>query len=283
MRVVYCAVALSFAISVTGESAVAAPIADRFGINIVQWDGLFTPNRPDPYSEFTTATAASNTFSPNSDIQAIANFATGEVGSRVKDQQTTDTNSRAAVFDTIRFDTGVSGSARVSFDWSYKATLSATSSFQTPLAASSAIIYDITGLSMWLQTQDFFGAEFVTPIFDQVTQVARIDIDLELQNSQKNGNLFPFDVTLSESFLADSSREYGIAIISQVGATGLTDMVDALNTGAFRFTDLDGATVEYGSGVFLSDVADLPEPKSIALFATGLVGLGLMSRRRRRI
>ena len=136
---------------------------------------------------------------------------------------------------------------------------------------------------MWLQTQDFFGAAFVTPIFDQVTQVARIDIDLELQNSQKNGNLFPFDVTLSESFLADSSREYGIAIISQVGATGLTDMVDALNTGAFRFTDLDGATVEYGSGVFLSDVADLPEPKSIALFATGLVGLGLMSRRRRRI
>ena len=80
-----------------------------------------------------------------------------------------------------------------------------------------------------------------------------------------NGVMTPFTTTFSSQIIT----------VNMGGSLVLVDTV-RLTSGSFEFLKFDSFT-----GEFVMDMQPVPEPGTLALFLTGLMGLGLLSRRRR--
>ncbi|MBX3631264.1 MAG: PEP-CTERM sorting domain-containing protein [Nitrosomonas sp.] len=166
------------------------------------------------------------------------------------------------------------------------------------MATSIVTLYDITGLATWL-TQTVLDPASPTDIFvsSNAPVVSTLGINLlvgpqSLVNSlpaqgwdqaigNTDGTVFDFDLSKTETFLADPSKTYGISIRTSSVAGGLNPIgsfSDFFNTSTFSFTNLNGATFVSGSGAFLTAAAS--EPSVLALLGIGMIGLMVHRRSR---
>lgn len=257
-------------------TATALPIADNSVINIAQFD-FVNPT----HSSISTNSNHSNTFVSTADVQAYGDLTTGKVGTRVNGSDGGYSQSIVSMFDTLSFNTGGVTPVEVSFDLNYDGSLASSSIYDHPRSDSTVRIFDITGLSTWLETES---------VFNMVETVAEASLltwkrlSFNLDSLAHDGTLFDFDSTVTGSFMADPTKTYGIQLSSNSFAES-NAMADFLGTSTFQFTNLNGATVSSGSGVFLSNqvATSVPEPSSILLFSIGVIGLIGMNKKKPKI
>jgi len=265
------AVASAIAISISASPAMAAPITDSSLVSLLQYDTVSGINAGSSYSADSYHSYA---LTSEADVQGYGDLATGRVGTRATNTGSYTSQSYARVFDTLTFDAAV----EISFDFAYEGALATTSPFGNPRSIGMVGIYDITGLSSWLKTSDFFGADLVSSVSEAtlVTAVSGQIKDLALPT---DGAFYDYSLMLSGSFMADPTKTYGIQIYSDSYA-GSNAGSDFLGTGTFSFTNLNGASYTSGSGTFLSaQTGTVPEPSVIWLFSLGLIGLIGMSKK----
>ena len=216
----------------------------------------------------------------SSTLYGYGNLSTGHVGTRTDGAG----QAVATMFDTLTFDTGDSESALISFTTSYEGYLSSSSKFSNPYSQFGVRIYDITGISEWLETSSFFN------LFDRVTPLASLESLYSdgfyvrfADIGEYDGSDYLFYDQLSGSFTAVSGHTYGIRITSNSYATGDAS-ADFSGTGIFEFTNLDGASYTSGSGAFLNqsngNSSMVPEPNTMILLSFGLLGIAGFSRRK---
>jgi len=247
----------------------AAPIASDFGVWILQGDGSFSSSNG-AFNSFVAQTSFENIFASQEGnfVQARGDLAHGDVGTFVDASPLSNfAQTLVGAFDTVTFSTPGGIPTQVSFSLTLDGHLASNNTLGNPFAQSFIRFYDITGLETWLETRSVFG------IFDEVgvrpdaVEVAVVNIDVGFDNSGPINQFF-FE-TESSSFLAEPGRTYGVQIGAS-SAAGDGALSDAINSGALRFTELNGATFESGSGEFLSAV---PEPSTGLLLGLGLAGL----------
>ncbi len=253
--------------------AMAAPIADKSLIHILQFDYV-NPS----FSSSSTNSYYSNTYASSADAQAYGDLTTGKIGTRVIGSEGRDTNSIATIFDTLTFNTGNTSPVEVSFDLNHEGSL-ASSTADMPGSMSYVRIYDITGLDTWLETRNPFGLWDSVDAVDEATSVtwARVGTfgmqDVPNFEFPHDGLFYDFDSTANGSFMADPLRTYGIAIGGYSIATS-NSAADFLGTSTFQFTNLNGAALSSGSGVFLSQQSvSVPEPSILLLLSIGAIGM----------
>ena len=257
----------------------AAPITSDSLIHITQFslalDSIFSNTSTSTYYDNTLITG----------VSAYGDLSAGTVGSESV-AGTGSYQSIVSVFDTLTFDS----SANVSFSFTFDGTLSSNSPFDNPYGQGRVDIYDITGLPYWVETDSVFG------LFDQAQVVpSATDVSINtfvismdeiqgystgvgdytiIQPLSHDSTLHDVSHTISGSFEVDPSKTYGIRLAANTYGDG-TGTADFLNTGAFEFTDLDGASFVSASGVFPGSptAGALPLPSAIWLFGTSLVGL----------
>jgi hypothetical protein len=254
------------------QQALAQPILSPSQISVLQFEDTGSP-----FVSSSAATSVDQTFASSlgQTLRARGDLATGEVGTLVGSVGVGGT-SQVVLFDEITFSADWDGPTTVSYLAGFDGTLSASSQFAQASAQYRVTVYDITDLPNWLETRSFAGLWNETQVVRGASVIADTDIFEDILPSDPRG-VYEYDIVRGGSFLADTTRRYGIRISSTSNAFDRSSS-DFLNTGTFRFTDLAGATLESGSGVFLSAV---PEPSALALLAIGL--LPLLGRRAGRL
>jgi len=303
LRSVNCSVSLSEFLCVTAVclTASGAAYADSVPDRSMTWirhfenDSLGTAAF---FNETSTATPFSNVLaSPyGTEIIAHGNLETGETGIRYSATSPGSRNGQSLVslYDTLTFETPLNSPTEVSFSFRYEGALSSfgtesSSGFNSHSMASLSVeIYDITGLSSWIESgntpSDPIYFSSAPLLFDgnigfAVGDEAFIEVVGPFQDEtviDLSGELFSFDLTKSGSFIADSTKEYGIEIIARGSGFG-NATADFLDTGIFQFTELNGSHFNSGSGVFLSN--PVPEPSMLILLAGG-IGFAVVRRGR---
>lgn len=223
-------------------------------------------------------TAVESVFSSSmgSDIRARGSLATGQVGTyAATSDRFSSAQSIIGLYDTISF-FGASTPTEVTYSFGLEGSLSRASTFSTAYVDGFVYIYDITGLSAWLESVPFVYDTSVTqPVPSAVLlSQSRVFKDLvpswDVEEESLNVNEF-----LTGSFTAEVGRQYGVLISSNSYASGIGGLSDFYGTGTFSFQDLGGLTFSSGSGVFLSQqpVVGVPEPSTWLLLLTGLAAL----------
>jgi hypothetical protein len=198
-------------------------------------------------------------------------------------------------FEFLQF----SGSGTISYNFAISGTLSNSNPTGAVRIGSSAIFYDVNGLSPnyfangGLPGFDFVDAaaiSFATNItYDYGSSFNISNIPPTNANFIQNndGSAIPVLVNLSGSFDVQSGQLYAIALQlvgSEAGANSSNSLqaADFSHTGTFQFTDLDGLTFTSSSGEFLSNAAVVttPEPSSFVLLALALTLTGAWRARR---
>ncbi len=266
-----CAGLFTLGLAVSVE---AAPISSNSIIEAVQF-GEFTS------SDFVvTRSNGVNLSSPltssnGSTLDAKANIALGTVGSSVF--STDDANgfgangqSRISIFDTLSF-SGLSGPTAINYDLSLDGTLLASSIFDSPFERTAVRIYDITGLTNWLEETSFLGLGMDIGAVSAATKISQTSIFEEA--SVLGLGLHVINKSASGSFIAEAGKTYGISLSSNSFSSGQGSHSDFLNTSTFSFTNLNGASFNSGSGAFLSAATTaIPEPSMLALLGIGMLG-----------
>lgn len=200
-------------------------------------------------------------------------------------------------FEFLQF----SGNGTISYDFSVSGTLSNSDPTGAVRIGSSAIFYDVNGLSPnYFANGGLPGFEFIDAAFISFASNTTYDYGSSFNISRipptnvtfiqnNDGSAIPILVNLAGSFDVQSDHLYAIAlqlIGSETGANSSNSLqaADFSHTGTFQFTDLDGLTYTSSSGEFLSNAAVVttPEPSSFVLFALGLTLAGAWCARRRR-
>jgi hypothetical protein len=266
-------------------------------------------NGPYPlYQDIQTVSNLSHTYTSayGSDIQAYGNLATGSMGTRYNITTVNPGNGQSYVsmFDVLNFDTPSNSSVDVSYSLSLDGSLSYSgvtpmSGYDLGGASSFSIlkIYDITGVSNWLEVTDdpddslLFTS--ITPIISEHLGAA-VGSDLYIDSYSpypesyqdltvdSSGGTIDINNSASGSFTVDPTRQYGIRLNMSSVAIGQAAS-DFLNTSNFQFTDLNGASFSSESGVFLSDISPspVPVPAAALLFIPGLLGIIGVARRKK--
>ncbi|MDO9459770.1 MAG: hypothetical protein Q7N95_06600, partial [Alphaproteobacteria bacterium] len=103
-----------------------------------------------------------------------------------------------------------------------------------------------------------------------------------LCTTNSNGSLVPVDFSLSGSASVEAGRLYLLELVLNLNtlngaSSNLLQTANFADTAAFTFTDLGGLSFSSSSGQFLAAV---PEPQTWALWAGGLLALGMVRRRK---
>lgn len=276
----------------------AAPITDQSLIQVRQLENTFSNGHI--LNNFTTTNSSvshtlDTTPGVGSTVQAHGSLVTGKTGTLASTSTHPDINNTASsvmLFDTLSFSSAspTNVSYGINFDGSI-ANLGVAST-----ASTNIKIYDITGFSTWLTQTEISGPTdtFISSNAPVVSETS-IDFFVGAQNlidtfppstsfdqaiANTDGTVFNFDLNKTGTFIADPSKTYGISIWTQSLASGLGSSSDFLNTSAFSFTDLNGATFTSGSGAFLTAQAVSAPPVS-ALLGIGIFA-GWICRRSRR-
>ncbi len=261
-KVISSVAALS--IGLFSTAAMSAVLSERSVINIIQFDF----ENPE-YVENSSNSTFSHQYGSTADVQGYGDASTGKVGTRVIGSEGSFSQSIVSIFDTLTFNTGTTGPVEVSFNLSYDGSLSSSSEFEHPRSESTVRIFDITGITNWLETDGLLNTTSAVDASELLT-FERLSFDLN--DVPHNGSVYEFDSSVMGTFLADSAREYGIQITSSSYAKA-NSSADFLGTSTFEFTNLNGATFESGSGAFLTQqVTTVPVPAAVWLLATGLIG-----------
>lgn len=239
-------------------------------------------------NEFISTTSGDFYYSNSTDgASGYGDLNTGMVGAN---SINVNTQSIFQVFDTLTFDSDTT----VSFEYTLDGILSSTSIFDSPYGQGRIDIYDITGLTSWLESNSVLGLFDQVGVSESVNALSNNTISLGLDEIQgfstqegeilverelsRDGTLHNVDYTLSGSFEVDPTKTYGIRLA--VNALGDNGIADFSNTGSFSFTDLGGASFSSGSGVFLSQQQiSVPEPSSVLMFGLALSGLAFSRKR----
>jgi len=285
----------------------AAPIMDQSLIYVRQLENTFNGNTNSLENFTTTDNSVSHTLDTTSGVgstvQAHASLVTGKTGTLATTSTHPDinnTSSSVILFDTLTFtpDTSkpiLSNTLSVTYGINFDGGIANTNAFGAGTASTIVTIFDITGLTTWLTETEINGPTdtFVSSSAPVVSETS-IDFFVGAQNiidtfppsasfdqaiANTDGTVFNFDLSKTGTFIADPSKTYGISIWTQSGASGLGSSSDFLNTSAFSFTDLNGATFTSGSGSFLT--AAVPLPSVPALLVIGIIA-GWLCRRSHR-
>ncbi len=257
----------------------------------------------EPLGYFATSTASSfsDTYisTAQSHVASYGNLANGKVGSIAKGTTGTDYQTSVAMYDTLQFTTPNDQATQISFNLSFDGILSSYLKGQAD-AHYTVRIYDITETEHWLEDRRYVGS--VYPSFASYVDVnvsgaatrifsESIHFGMNPSNDSKQYNDLNFfgatnaptlaSLTKQGSITVDPSRGYGIEIVSYASAYGAAS-ANFLNTGTFQFSNLQGASFDSGSGLFLtsSNVSNVPLPSGIYLLGSSLA---LLFARRARI
>lgn len=304
-----CAGVLFFSLAASVD---AVPITEQSLIHVRQAETTFSSAfLLDNFT--TTDNSVSHTLDTtaglSSTIQGRASLITGETGTSVaistSDPSIRGASSSVMLFDTLTFTPDPSlpilpGAIPISYGLHFDGSLAHTSPAGGASVAKSIVtLYDITGLATWL-TQTVLDPAYPTDIFvsSNAPVVSTLGINLlvgpqSTVNSlpaqgwdqaigNTDGTVFDFNLSKTETFLADPTKTYGISIWTSSSVGGLNPMgslSDFLNTSTFGFTNLNGATFTSGSGAFLT--AAVPEPSVLALLGIGMIAIWLCRQSRR--
>ena len=302
---VLCAGVLFLSLAASVE---AVPITEQSLIHVRQAETTFSSAFL--LDNFTTTDssvshALDTTSGFDSAIQGRASLITGETGTSAI-TSTNDPNIRAAssvvtLFDTLTFTPDTSlpilpAAIPIAYGLGFDGSLANTNPFGASTASTIVTLYDITGLTTWL-TQTVLDPAYPTDvyIFSDAPVVSTLGInlfvgaqsiidsspilnDFDQAIGNTDGSVFDFNLNKTETFLADPSKTYGISIQTSSVASGLDSFSDFINTSAFNFTNLNGATFASGSGTCLTSAVS--EPSVLALLGIGMIGL--MAHRRSR-
>lgn len=262
-------------------TAFAAPITETSLIEI------FQIKYPSAYTQYSTNSYFQNTYATG--IEAYGDATTGKVGSL--SDSSDGFNSIVTIYDTLTFDT----TTDVSFSFSVDGVLASNGPFDHPYGQGRIDLYDITGLSTWLEDDDLFGIPQVG-ISASATAISNntvsIDMDgisayqtstgsTDISNSlTRDGTLHTVNYDLNDTISVDPSKVYGIVLTMNTFSGGTESLANFLNTGTFEFTDLGGATYTSGPGAFLTAV---PVPASMWLFGSAVIGLIGIKRKTRNL
>lgn len=106
-------------------------------------------------SEETTAVESVFSSSMGSEIRARGSLATGQVGTYAATSNTfSSSQSIVALYDTITF-VGASTPTEVTYSFGFEGSLSRANTFSTAYVHGFVSVYDITGLSAWIESVPF--------------------------------------------------------------------------------------------------------------------------------
>ncbi|WP_028468580.1 PEP-CTERM sorting domain-containing protein [Neptunomonas japonica] len=273
------------------HSALAMPINDISLIEVRQFENRTTPSENTLIKFTTTNNSVSNALPSNvgSDIRVRGDLSTGQTGS-VATSTSAETNniaSRIQMFDTLNFSTSGGLPTNITFGLNFDGSLTNDGtgiSGGASTAQAKVSIFDITGLNTWLVSGGTIT--YANPLALLVADL-RIEFAVGSQDFidifspsgffdelivNTSGQTFDFDLSKQTSFLADPSKTYGIQLSTRTGTIG-GGSSNFLNTSAFQFTNLNGASFTSGSGAFLSNsqVNFVPEPSSVLLVSTAFL------------
>ena len=122
--------------------------------------------------------------------------------------------------------------------------------------------HELTTLTLGLALDDFQFGAFGQPYVGRVNGAVYSPLSVLLNGVNQTGPL---------------TRFYTIGLdVTSIGGTSLTVSIDQGGTGG------DGWAIDYLTvGVQTQKISNVPEPATVALAATGLIGVGLVARRRR--
>lgn len=269
-------------LALTAGQLSAAPVASDYTIHITQFDtsafsNTFAGTSASPYYQ--------NTLIPN--VAAYGDLSSGSVGSVSASGASSSYQSLVSAYDALTFDS----STTVRFSFTFDGTLSSNSIFDNPYGQGRIDVYDITGLSTWIETNSVGGLFELSSVASAATAVSlnSVLIDMDEINGfttdggnftisqplARDGTAHAVSHTLTGSFAVDPTRTYGIRLTANAFGSGTSGLADFYNTGAFQFTGLGGATFSSASGAFLqANSARIPDPPALWLLALGLMIVG---------
>lgn len=271
----FLVVFLSFLFVLNVGTTIASPISDDFLI----WTRIMENPTGVLVNETTTESSYSQTAtsSYDSSIRARGNFVTGSTGTDFSKSSSESQGGQSLIYlyDTISFTTQGNVATSVTAELSLDGFLYNTSTNGYVEGDTSVAIYDITGYDTWLEKlgtetdPSFYNRSGLNKVVDSrisFTVGSEFWInEINTWDPQDESTIDTFgipqflDLSKSVIFEVDPSKIYGIAIRS---ASGLYDpdslcvdcVADFYSTSVFDFTDLNGATFESGSGVFIISV-----------------------------
>lgn len=283
-------------------SAATVPVSDYL-IDFRQLSSRVSGGNLDTqvYEKSLVATNASYSLTP--EVDGFGDLRSGKVGVRAQSNKEGTTldglASSVSIFDTVTF----SESATVSFNLSVSGSFSAINPSVTQTLQSKAGIgiFDLSDTSQWI-----FGLEgsAVPACFTPGCQVFQRSVNSNMDwsrtvdennsvlaeithNFPQDGGVYSLGIDVPGVMDVAAGSTYGIVLSMIAISPGWSiNSADFSSTGAFNFTDLDGATFTSGSGAFLTagSVPAVPVPASIWFFASGILSIfGLSVRRRNKL